>query len=129
MVALDAETGSVRWRYDRPSHAQPYTAAVASSSAFVVSEDGAVASIEAQTGAIRWSVMTETPIEALPSIADGVVYVAGNDGPVSALDATTGARRWSVPIHGVPFAPSIARGYVFVGTSVGTLYAIGGPAR
>jgi outer membrane protein assembly factor BamB len=129
MIAVDRATGLVRWHFSSPSAAQVYTAAVVGGRAFVVGEDGAVTALDAATGRAIWSVTTESPIEALPSVAAGIVYVAGNGGPVSALDGATGALRWKVPIQGVPFAPTITSGYVLLGTNVGNLYAIGGPAR
>lgn len=129
MTAVDALSAEVRWRYASPSHNQPYTAAVVDGRAYIVAEDGRVVALNGTTGTSIWSVATESSIDALPSVAEGVVYVAGIGGPVSALDAATGEARWTVPIMGTPFAPVITGGYLLVGTSVGRLYAIGGPAR
>jgi outer membrane protein assembly factor BamB len=84
--------------------------------------------LDAATGAAQWAVESPTDIEALPVFNGGTVYVVGNDGPAEAVDAATGAVTWSTPIRGVPFAPAVVDGYLIVGTDLGILYAIGGPA-
>ena len=124
---VDAATGDVGWRYASPTKAQVYTPAVAGGRAYLVGHDRLVVALDAATGEVAWSVTRNAELEALPAVVDGVVYIVGNGGPAEALDATTGASMWSVPIQGIPFAPAVVDGYLLVGTSLGTLYAIGGP--
>jgi eukaryotic-like serine/threonine-protein kinase len=128
VVALDASTGEVRWRYASPKGNQAYTPAVRDNRAYVVGEDGTVVALEASTGAVVWSSPTGAPNEALAALADDLVYVPTNGHTVVALDAATGALRWQAPIVGVPYAAVVAHGLVLVGTNMGVLYAIGGRA-
>jgi serine/threonine-protein kinase len=129
VVAVDAATGAVRWRYSSPSQNQTYTPAVSDGRAYVVSEDGTVVALNSATGALIWTTPTGAANEALAALADGAVYVATNGHTLVALDALTGAKRWQAPIVGVPYAPVVTRGFVLVGTSVGVLYAIGGTSK
>lgn len=123
---FDALTGKPGWRYVSPTQAQIYTPAVAGDRAYVVGHDGLVVAIDATTGAVAWSIERPSEIHALAAVVGNVVYIVGNGGPVEAIDATNGAPLWSVPIEGNPYAPTVVDGYLVVGTSVGTLYAIAG---
>jgi outer membrane protein assembly factor BamB len=129
VVALDAATGAVRWRYASPTQRQAYTPGVRDGRAFVVAEDGTVVALDAATGAVVWTTKTGAVNEALPALAGGLVYVPTNGHTLVTLDAATGAMGWQAPIMGVPYAPVVAHGLVLVGTSVGVLYAIGGNAK
>lgn len=129
VVALDASTGAVRWRYASPTQRQAYTPGVRAGRAFIVAEDGIVAALDATNGAVVWTTKTGAVNEALPAIADGLVYVPTNGHTLVTLDQATGAMGWQAPIVGVPYAPVVAHGLVLVGTSLGMLYAIGGAVK
>src|SRR4029078_13657791 len=62
------------------------------------------------------------------AIVGGVVYVpADEEHRVLALDAATGGELWALPVDGpIPCCVAVAKGSVFVGTTAGTLYSIGG---
>jgi outer membrane protein assembly factor BamB len=64
-------------------------------------------------------------VETVAAVADGSVFVASNDGHALALDAATGTERWHVSIEGIPYGVAVTGGLVLVGTTAGTLYAIG----
>ena len=129
VVAVDASTGNVRWRFASPTQAQVYTPAVSAGRAYVVSEDGTVVALDAATGATIWTTPTGAVNEALAAIAGGLVFIATNGHTLVALDAATGGLRWQAPIVGVPYAPVVTHGLVLVATSVGVLYAIGGTPK
>jgi outer membrane protein assembly factor BamB len=126
VAVLDAATGAIRWRYASPAQAGVYTPAVSGGRAFVLGHDGLLVALDATTGTTLWTTRFESELEALPSVVGDTVYVIGNDGPAAAVDAATGSVRWTVPIAGVPFAPSVADGFLVVGTNLGHLYAIRG---
>lgn len=129
VVAVDASTGEVRWRYASPTADQVYTPAISGGRAYAVSEDGTVVALDAATGNVVWTAPTGAPNEAVAALADGLVYVPTNGRTLVTLDAGTGALRWQAVIVGVPFGPVIAHGMVLVGTTTGVLYAIGGTAE
>lgn len=126
IAAVDKSNGTVLWRYASPIQEVVYTPAVVDGRAFVLGHDRQVVAMDAATGASLWTRTFEQELEALPSVVGDTVFVIANDGPAAALDVATGDLRWSVPIEGAAFAPTIADGFLLVGTSVGHLYAIGG---
>jgi outer membrane protein assembly factor BamB len=126
IAAVDRTTGAVRWRYASPIQEVIYTPAVVDGRAFVLGHDRQVVAMDAATGASIWTRTFDTELEALPSVVGDTVFVIANDGLAAALDVATGEMRWSVPIEGEAFAPTIADGFLLVGTNVGHLYAIGG---
>jgi outer membrane protein assembly factor BamB len=125
LVALDATTGVVRWRYGSPQQDQVYTPAVATGRAYVIGEDSTVVALDAASGTSVWSITMKQPLEALPAIVGDALIIASNSGVVAALDRADGTVRWTTAIVGVPYAPIVTHGLVLVGTSTGTLYAIG----
>jgi outer membrane protein assembly factor BamB len=125
VVALDAGTGAMRWRYASPRGAKVYTPAVAGDGAFVIGHDRHLVRLGARDGSLVWTTTLDAEAEALPAVADGTVYVASNGGQVLAFDATTGHELWRAPISGIPFAPVVTGGYVLVPTSAGLVVAIG----
>ncbi|HYK95470.1 MAG TPA: PQQ-binding-like beta-propeller repeat protein [Candidatus Dormibacteraeota bacterium] len=129
VVAVDAATGTVRWRFASPTHDQAYTPAVSAGRGYIVSEDGTVVALDAATGAVAWTAKTGAPNEALATVSGGIVYVPTNGQTLVALDAATGSIQWRAPIRGVPYAPVVAHGMVLVGTNVGALYAFGSAAK
>jgi outer membrane protein assembly factor BamB len=51
------------------------------------SVDGAIYSLDAKTGNLRWRFQTDSPVTSSPTIVDGVVYVGSTDRYVYALPA------------------------------------------
>ena len=125
VLAVDAATGAVKWRY-RPG---PETrigpnkgAAVGAGKVFVGRRDNVLVALDQQTGQVVWETkMTEQPAaftSAPPVYHNGRVYIgtAGGDsgarGQVAAYDAQTGREIWkfyTVPSPGEPFADTWER--------------------
>jgi outer membrane protein assembly factor BamB len=113
MTALDADTGSERWRSSYPAPYKPSDAAAAHGAGpkatplfhedklFTLGISGIVSAFDAATGKLLW----QTPAPAEPPyfsaasspIGDkGVVIVhPGNYDPLTAFDSDTGAVRWT----------------------------------
>jgi len=76
--------------YDRAFHV-----AVADGRLFFGSSaEDAVGCLDAATGQVRWSFLTEGPVRLAPTVAEGRVYAGCDDGYLYCLDAATGALRW-----------------------------------
>ncbi|MEJ8852753.1 PQQ-binding-like beta-propeller repeat protein [Variovorax rhizosphaerae] len=110
--------------------AQPWTLKDGS-----VTSAGGWASLEANTGQVRWT--TKDPkgsrAEAAVSLANGVVFgcnMSPSAGTMYALDAKTGAPLWSYD-SGAPCTagPSVADGMVFWGSGTFGLFGPTGPKR
>jgi outer membrane protein assembly factor BamB len=121
--ALDAETGTEMWRIERPF----FTPAVADGVAYSGSAELGVTALDTATGEPIWTFPVRGPARPL-GVADGIVYVpADAEHRVYALDAATGAEAWRFDVDsGIDCCIAVGRGAVYVGTWLGSVYAIGG---
>ena len=121
--AIDVATGRVIWRIDEPFGAP----AIANGIGYSGSNPGAVTARELATGKELWRTTLQGVVRA-PAVAQGIVYLpADGEHRVYALDATTGGRLWRFDVDGSNSSCiAVAKGSVFVGTSPGTVYSIGG---
>ncbi|MCM3878704.1 MAG: PQQ-binding-like beta-propeller repeat protein [Vicinamibacterales bacterium] len=103
--AIDARTGNVLWRYQRPpvSTTRQRGTAFYDNKVYVVTSDSHLVALDVRNGGVRWDVKSEGghPITGgAPLVADGKVIVSGNRGPVGggfmqAYDAQTGKHLWN----------------------------------
>jgi outer membrane protein assembly factor BamB len=123
VVALDATTGAIRWRFTTQDGTENSTPAVAGGVVFAGSFDGHVYALDAATGQEIWRTEVGPMFVAL-TVADGTVYAGSADHNLYALDAATGSVRWIAP---TPWhfrgAPAVADGSVYVCTEDGDFYA------
>ena len=113
VVALDARSGQVRWRYRRslpdklPTESDRASRglAVLGNVLFFASVDGVLVAIDANTGSVIWQTAVVNPsdgytMSGAPLIVNGsvVVGVAGGEygirGFIAAYDAETGRQKW-----------------------------------
>ena len=126
VLALDARTGAVRWRYDPGvprDRARVYCCdavnrgvAIYEGKVFVGTLDGRLTALDAATGTRVWETLTVDPaqpysITGAPRVANGLVLIGnggaemGVRGYVSAYDAETGTLVWRT--FTVPGDPSL----------------------
>jgi outer membrane protein assembly factor BamB len=95
--ALDAATGTVRWRrrlaHDDSLGAATYGTAVADRTVFISCRDGLVRALDAATGKPRWPTVTGHELD-LPVCVHGDVVIAASGDRMYGIDAATGERRW-----------------------------------
>jgi outer membrane protein assembly factor BamB len=122
VVALDAQTGSVRWSVPHISGWQP----VVSNGTVYVASNGSGATnlyaFDASSGALRWTANAGSFITGIfsgsPVVADGMVFASAENGYVYAFNAATGAVAWRTQlITVVPGVSPLAvvNGIVYVG--------------
>lgn len=123
LVAYDLATGAERWRIDA-IHGSPV---VVDAVGYTGSVAGLATAIDLATGTELWRTTFEGHLRA-PAVAGDIVYLAyDGDRAVVALDRATGGHLWEYRLDGPnDCCIAVARGRVFVGTSAGTVYAIGG---
>jgi eukaryotic-like serine/threonine-protein kinase len=130
VVAVDARDGTVRWRWATPGHDRLFIGAVSATTVYALSEDHDVYAMDIASHVGRLFFATGGSVQAASIVGD-TLFVSSADRQVYALDAVTAARRWMVSVIGVPTTPTVIDGWVFVGTDLGKLVALGGaePAR
>ncbi len=116
VMALDAATGRVKWRFDPEVHKARGQAAccdvvnrgvaVWNGMVFVAALDGRLIALDAATGKVKWSSQTFTDpgkpytITGAPRVVKGLVIIGnggaelGVRGYVTAYDAMTGQKKW-----------------------------------
>jgi len=135
LVALAAADGAERWRITTRGsiYAAPaaddgvvYAAGWFSPSyeVFATGTGGLLYAVDAATGATRWEIPLDMPVNSSPAVADGTVVVGGGR-HVVAVDQATGRDRWRYPTGGnVDSSPAVCNGVAYVGSQDGHLYAL-----
>jgi len=89
--ALDAATGTPLWTYT--AREQPVVAGPLAAGALMISAHACgVAAVDAQSGEVRWQLVTERAFEAPAVDHNGTLFCT--DGTIHALDPATGEVRW-----------------------------------
>jgi outer membrane protein assembly factor BamB len=129
---LDAVTGKPVWRADCPD-AVLSAIALLGSRVYAGCRDGKVYAFDAASGSPAWTAVAGGPVVASPATDGKLLYAAGGDGRIVALDPEKGTERWSLelaPLVGpdlkVYSSPAIAGGRLYVGTSGGKFFCLGG---
>jgi outer membrane protein assembly factor BamB len=130
VVALDAETGKLRWKAE--------TQVVESSILHVSGRlyfggwDGQIVSLDAATGRQIWSFRADSGITSSVAYHDGIVFVGSDRGQFYALNAATGKLVWQNASYATfgqreyfYATPAIAYGRVFAPNTDGYVYSFG----
>jgi outer membrane protein assembly factor BamB len=130
MVAMDAETGQVLWRFKAGVIETPPL--LVDGILYFGSWDRKVYALDIQTQKPIWTYETSGQVKDGPAFADGTIFIGSYDGKVYALHSRTGKLRWKAAAqsrlggHGNWYAtPAVAYGRVFIGNTDGKMYAFG----
>jgi outer membrane protein assembly factor BamB len=99
--AIDALSGRSVWRTDlairgrRDREAYGGGLAYADGRLYVSSGYRFVAALDGARGKLIWRTMTDAPIHAAPTVADGRVFAESTDDNLLSFDAQTGATGWT----------------------------------
>jgi len=134
VVALDAETGKVRWKVTMaPTESSPL---VAGGLVYVGDWSGKLYALNAHSGRVVWTygklvwkagaqqrLGSRGTFYSTPAVAYGRVYIGSTDGKMYSFGATSGKLRWS---HGtgsyVYASPAVWNRRVYAGSYDGTIY-------
>ena len=133
LSALDAATGTLRWRFHTEG-AVTSTPAVDDRAAYVASRDGFLHAIDIRTGRERWRHRFGAALGpddywdfhlSSPILVAGTLYIGGGDGHVLALDAADGRVKWRVDVGARVRSTLAVHGDVLVfGTLAGQVRAL-----
>ncbi len=98
-LALDQETGEVRWRTRLRGRVASSAALVGDEVVFTTTS-GDLDVLDAATGERRWRLKIGSSSESSPLVADGDVYVGTLDGAVMRIDMATRRRVWTARAGG-----------------------------
>jgi outer membrane protein assembly factor BamB len=130
VVALDADTGKVRWRVTMgPTESSPL---VVGGLVYVGDWRGRVYALSARTGRTVWSYQTGDKVKDGLAYAGGRVYFGSYDHNVYALNAHTGRLVWKAgaqerlgPRGTFYSTPAVAYGRVYIGATDRKVYSFG----
>jgi outer membrane protein assembly factor BamB len=130
VVALDADTGKVRWKVKTaPTESSPL---VAGGLVYVGDWSGKVYALNAKSGRVVWTYQTGDKVKDAMAYAGGRVFFGSYDTHVYALNARTGKLVWKTGAQqrlgatGTFYStPAVAYGRVYIGATDGKMYSFG----
>jgi outer membrane protein assembly factor BamB len=130
VVALNADTGKVRWRVKMgPTESSPL---VANGLVYVGDWNGKVYALSAATGRTVWTYQTGDKVKDGVALSGNRVFVGSYDSHVYALNARTGKLIWRAGAQerlgsrGTFYStPAVAYGRVYIGSTDGKVYSFG----
>jgi len=125
VIALDLETGKLRWKYKAGTALGESSPAVVNGAVYIGDLDGVLHSINASDGKARWTLKTGGEIKSSPVVSEGKVLVGSYDGNLYAVDAAKGQIAWQFKTNAqVHATPAVANGLTFISGCDGILRAI-----
>ena len=139
-----ADPGEQEWAFETGGRVRT-SPTVVGGTVFVGSWDDNLYAVDAETGDQQWAFEGDDRILSAPTVADGTVFVGTRFGSLYAVDAETGEQKWIFSLRnvydyinfiisqissnsvtrGTAFSsPTVADGTVFVGSRLGSLYAV-----
>jgi outer membrane protein assembly factor BamB len=124
-MAVDAATGTVRWRAKRPDGY--FTAPVVVGDTLFVGTNNTFLALDLKTQTDKWRYTLDAPTSAAtaPLVSDNVAYFGGTDSTFYAVDAETGKLKWKFKAQSKArlTTPVLAGGTLFFGDKT-FLYAL-----
>lgn len=130
LVALDFESGKLRWKYTTGNLIGESSPAVTADTVFIGDLGGIFHAVNIADGTPRWTFRTMSEIKASPVVVSDpvrgdTVLVGSYDAHIYALDAKTGRLRWKVETMGqVHGTPAVLDGLAFIAGCDAVLRAI-----
>ncbi|MDO8588506.1 MAG: PQQ-binding-like beta-propeller repeat protein [Armatimonadota bacterium] len=131
VMALDAESGKLKWTYpaDRSlSGTVKASPAFSEGALFFGATDGSLYAVNAANGVLMWTYPTGGAIRSSPMVSEGVVYFGSDDNSLYAVRAATGESAWRGPFatkEDIAAPPAVSSGYVVFACSDGLVYMAG----
>lgn len=120
------ETGDwqIAWIFDSSGSA-PTGATVTEDTFIAAYEDGTLAALRLEDGAVLWTTRLPAAATSAPAADAALVYAGAVDGKLYALNRVDGAQRWSFATEGPIYAAAVSVDQVvYLPSSDGNLYAL-----
>ena len=125
LVAVDLDSGALRWKYPTKSYIGESSPAVGSGAVYVGDLEGTLHAVSIRDGKPLWTFKTEAEIKSSPVLADDLVLIGSYDTHLYALEAATGKLRWKFQTEGpVHTTPAVRAGLAFIAGCDGMFRAI-----
>ena len=118
LIAVDLETGMLRWRYQASEEMGigESSPAVSGGLAYVGDLAGMLHAVDTSTGKVAWTYQTEGEIKSSPVISGDTVLIGSYDGHLYGLDAHTGELMWKhETLNYVHATPAVVDGVAYFG--------------
>jgi outer membrane protein assembly factor BamB len=112
LVALDAATGTEKWRFATNGDVESSPTIAPDGTLYVGADDSRVYALDSSNGALKWYFVfpDDSNTDSSPALgADGTVYIGSDKGTLYALDGKTGTLNWSFAAVGeISGAPALS---------------------
>jgi outer membrane protein assembly factor BamB len=130
VIAFDAKTGEVKWKYRDRNFPYVSSAALTAERVIIGGNDKRLHCIDRANGNGVWTFQARGKVESSPVVVGDAVIVGSEDGRLYCVALADGTERWNYDIGGaVTASPAVANGLVVIGSEDGNLYAFGKPAK
>ena len=123
-AAAPAPPFAVLWERDTPGVmlAPP---SVVDGRAYITTEDGIVAALDAGTGETVWSYEIGSPSDSAPAVSESAIYVGARNHRLLAVDRESGQLRWERNLGNIVLGSAIVvDGTVYIGSTNSRLEAL-----
>ena len=127
LVALDLETGDLKWRYQASERMGigESSPAVGHGMVFVGDLAGVLHAVDAETGAEVWTYATQGEIKSSPVLSGDRVLIGSYDGYLYGLEVATGELAWQVETQNYVHAtPAVTDGVAWFGGCDETFHGV-----
>jgi outer membrane protein assembly factor BamB len=116
LLAIDLETGKLRWKYSTGSQIGESSPAVGNGRVFVGDLAGIVHAVDAKSGTRAWTFKTGGEVKSSPVLVNGLVLVGSYDTHLYALQEKDGGVRWKLQTNGpVHATAAVQNGVIYLG--------------
>jgi eukaryotic-like serine/threonine-protein kinase len=128
MLALDAETGKLKWSFPADqglNGAIKASPAYSDGTVYFGASDGNLYAVSAADGTLNWSFPTNGSIRSAPIVYEGSVYFGSDNNSLYAIRASNGELAWRGPFvtkDDIASSPAIADGYAVFACADAMLY-------
>jgi outer membrane protein assembly factor BamB len=115
LLALDLDSGKLRWKYPTGNLIGESSPAVAGGSVYIADLGGVLHAVNVRDGKPLWTFKTTSEIKSSPVVVNDVVLIGSYDGHLYGVETKTGRLRWKVLTNGqVHATPAVQDGLTFI---------------